>query len=436
MHDILGRGRRSIGVDLKRPEGRDAVLRLVEQADALIEGFRPGVTERLGIGPDECLARNPRLVYGRMTGWGQEGPYSLMAGHDINYIALSGTLSLIGRANQAPVPPLNLIGDFGGGGMLLAYGVVCGLLEASRSGEGQVIDAAMVDGAALLAAMVYGMVAGGTWGKRGTNLLDTGSWYYDVYETADGEYISFGSLEPQFFREMLRITGLADDVDGGGPVPDPTDRATWPAMKERIAAVIKTRTRAEWSELLEGSDACFAPVLTPQEAAAHPHNRQRATFTEVAGVMQPGPAPRFSRTRPGDRRPGGPARPAHRRGVGELGVQRRGGGQAARGRRCPLVRADSCPLFQVDDRAGEGAGDALDHLKSADDHPAEGIHRVGLGADDDVVRAGHVVGRDHAGNVADMAGHVGRLAHLGLDQDVGVHGHRLSFRRRDTSAAQ
>jgi alpha-methylacyl-CoA racemase len=298
VHDILGRGRRSIGVDLKRPEGRDTLLRLVEQADALIEGFRPGVTERLGIGPDECLARNPRLVYGRMTGWGQEGPYSLMAGHDINYIALSGTLSLIGRANQAPVPPLNLIGDFGGGGMLLAYGVVCGLLETSRSGEGQVIDAAMVDGAALLAAMVYGMVAGGTWGKRGTNLLDTGSWYYDVYETADGEYVSFGSLEPQFFREMLRITGLADDVDGGGPVPDPTDRATWPAMKERIAAVIKTRTRAEWSELLEGSDACFAPVLTPQEAAAHPHNRQRATFTEVAGVMQPGPAPRFSRTRP------------------------------------------------------------------------------------------------------------------------------------------
>ena len=265
VHDILGRGRRSIGVDLKRPEGRDAVLRLVEQADALIEGFRPGVTERLGIGPDDCLARNPRLVYGRMTGWGQEGPYSLMAGHDINYIALSGTLSLIGRANQAPVPPLNLIGDFGGGGMLLAYGVVCGLLEASRSGEGQVIDAAMVDGAALLAAMVYGMVAGGTWGKRGTNLLDTGSWYYDVYETAEGEYISFGSLEPQFFREMLRITGLADDVDGGGPVPDPTDRATWPAMKQRIAAVIKTRTRAEWSDLLEGSDACFAPVLTPRK---------------------------------------------------------------------------------------------------------------------------------------------------------------------------
>ena len=182
------------------------------------------MTERLGIGPDDCLARNPRLVYGRMTGWGQEGPYSAMAGHDINYIALSGTLSMIGRASQAPVPPLNLIGDFGGGGMLLAYGVVCGLLEASRSGQGQVIDAAMVDGAALLAAMIYGFRAGGTWGERGTNLLDTGAWYYEVYETADGGYISFGSLEPQFFREMLRITGLADDVDGRGPVPDQTDR--------------------------------------------------------------------------------------------------------------------------------------------------------------------------------------------------------------------
>ncbi len=298
VYDILGRGRRSIGVDLKRPEGRDAVLRLVEQADGLIEGFRPGVAERLGVGPDDCLGRNPRLVYGRMTGWGQEGPYSGMAGHDINYIALSGTLSLIGRANQAPVPPLNLIGDFGGGGMLLAYGVVCGLLEASRSGEGQVIDAAMVDGAALLAAMVYGMLSSGTWGKRGSNLLDTGSWYYDVYETSDGEYISFGSLEPQFFREMLRITGLADDVDGGGPIPDPTDRSTWPAMKQRIGAVVKTRTRAEWCDLLEGSDACFAPVLSPEEAAAHPHNQQRATFTEVAGIVQPGPAPRFSRTRP------------------------------------------------------------------------------------------------------------------------------------------
>jgi alpha-methylacyl-CoA racemase len=291
VHDVLGRGRRSVGVDLKHPEGRTTLLRLVEHADALIEGFRPGVAERLGVGPDDCLARNPRLVYGRMTGWGQTGPYAAMAGHDINYIALSGTLSLIGRVDEPPVPPLNLIGDFGGGGMLLAFGVVCALLETSRSGQGQVIDAAMVDGAALLATMVYGLRATGMWRDRGTNLLDTGAWYYEVYETADGQYVSFGSLEPQFFDEMVRITGLSE-------VPDPNDRATWPAMKARMATVIKTRTRAEWCELLEGSDACFAPVLSPDEAPRYPHNRQRGTFTEVAGVTQPAPAPRFSRTSP------------------------------------------------------------------------------------------------------------------------------------------
>jgi alpha-methylacyl-CoA racemase len=289
VYDVLGRGRRSVSVDLKHPDGRETVLRLVEQADALIDVYRPGVTERLGIGPDDCLARNPRLVYGRMTGWGQEGPYSGMAGHDINYIALSGTLSMIGRAGEAPVPPLNLIGDFGGGGMLLAYGLVCALLESSRSGQGQVLDAAMVDGAALLAGIIYGLRAAGTWRERGTNLLDTGAWYYEVYETADGGYISIGSLEPHFFQEMLRITGLTE-------VPDQNDRATWPEMKARLATVIKTRTRAEWCELLEGTDACFAPVLDPDEAVSHPHNRQRATFTEVAGVVQPAPAPRFSRT--------------------------------------------------------------------------------------------------------------------------------------------
>jgi alpha-methylacyl-CoA racemase len=298
VHDVLGRGRKSVGVDLKHAEGRETVLRLVEQADALIEGFRPGVTERLGIGPDDCLARNPRLIYGRMTGWGQDGPYASMAGHDINYIALSGTLSMIGRAGEPPVPPLNLVGDFGGGGMLLAYGVVCGLLEASRSGQGQVIDAAMVDGAALLAAMMHGFRASGMWGERGTNLLDTGAWFYEVYETADGGHVSFGSLEPQFFQEMLRITGLTADADGRGAVPDPTDRSTWPAMKERMAALVKTRTRAEWCELLEGTDACFAPVLSATEAPAHPHNQQRGTFAEVAGVPQPAPAPRFSRTAP------------------------------------------------------------------------------------------------------------------------------------------
>jgi alpha-methylacyl-CoA racemase len=288
---VLGRGKRSVGVDLKHPEGRRTVLRLVEQADSLIEGFRPGVTERLGIGPEDCLARNPRLVYGRMTGWGQDGPYAPMAGHDINYIALSGTLAMIGRAGEAPVPPLNLVGDFGGGGMLLAYGVVCALLEASRSGQGQVIDAAMVDGAALLAAMIHGFRAAGIWGERGTNLLDTGAWFYEVYETADGEHVSFGSIEPQFLQEMVRITGL-------DPAPDAANPAAWPEMKDRMAALVKTRTRAEWCELLEGSDACFAPVLHPDEAAAHPHNVHRSTFVEIGGVVQPAPAPRFSRTPP------------------------------------------------------------------------------------------------------------------------------------------
>ncbi len=298
LADILGRGRRSVGVDLKHPQGREAVLRLVEGAHALIEGFRPGVTERLGLGPDDCLARNPKLIYGRMTGWGQEGPYASTAGHDINYIALSGTLSMIGRAGEAPVPPLNLVGDFGGGGMMLAYGVVCGLLEASRSGRGQVIDAAMVDGSALLAAMIHGFRTTGMWGDRGSNLLDTGAWFYEVYETADGGHVSFGSIEPQFFQEMMRITGLADDADGLGPVPDQNDRSTWPAMKQRMADLVKTKTRDEWCDLLEGSDACFAPVLGPSEAPQHPHNQLRGTFAEVEGIVQPAPAPRFSRTEP------------------------------------------------------------------------------------------------------------------------------------------
>jgi alpha-methylacyl-CoA racemase len=293
--DVLGRGRRSLAVDLKNLDGREIVLRLVERADALIEGFRPGVTERLGLGPDDCAARNPKLVYGRMTGWGQSGPYASMAGHDINYIALSGTLDMIGRRGEAPVPPLNLVGDFGGGGMLLAFGVVCALLEASRSGQGQVVDAAMVDGAAVLAAMFHGLRSGGSWSpERGTNLIDTGAWFYDVYETADHKYISVGSIEPQFLAEMVRLTGL----DTGDPIPAQMDRKTWPAMKERIAAVIQKRTREEWCEILEGTDACFAPVLSPEEAARHPHNVERKTFTELDGVLQPMPAPRFSRTEP------------------------------------------------------------------------------------------------------------------------------------------
>jgi alpha-methylacyl-CoA racemase len=290
--DVLNRGRRSIGVDLKHPDGVETVLKLVEQADALVEGFRPGVAERLGIGPEVCLARNPRLVYGRMTGWGQDGPYAAMSGHDINYIALSGSLSAFGRKGDAPVPPLNLVGDFGGGGMLMAYGIVCGLLEAQRSGEGQVVDAAMVDGSALLATFIYGMRALGAWqDERGTNILDTGAWFYEVYETADGEYVSFGSLEPQFFAELIRLTGLADE-----DLPQQMDRTTWPAMKDRLAAVIRTKTRDEWCQLMEGTDVCFAPVLGMAEAPSHPHNRHRGTFVDVAGVAQPAPAPRFSRT--------------------------------------------------------------------------------------------------------------------------------------------
>ncbi|MHB1929544.1 MAG: CaiB/BaiF CoA transferase family protein [Acidimicrobiales bacterium] len=287
--DVLGRGRRSVGIDLKHPDGADALLRLAESADALIEGFRPGVAERLGVGPDDCLARNPGLVYGRMTGWGQEGPCAGMAGHDINYVALSGTLSLIGRAGAPPVPPVNLVGDFGGGGMLLAVGVLAALLEASRSGQGQVVDAAMVDGAALLAAMVWGFRAAGAWGERGTNLLDTGAWYYEVYETADGGHISLGSLEPQFLAEMLRLTGFEDPPAAG-------DRSAWPATKERLGALVRSRTRDEWVAILDGSDACFAPVLGLDEAPSHPHHVARGTFVDVDGVVQPAPAPRFSRT--------------------------------------------------------------------------------------------------------------------------------------------
>jgi len=288
--DVLARGRRSVAVDLKDPDGRDVVLRLVERADALIEGFRPGVTERLGIGPDDCLGRNPRLVYGRMTGWGQDGPLAQAAGRDINYLALSGTLAMIGRAGEPPVPPLTLLGDFGGGGMLLAFGVVCGLLEATRSGRGQVVDAAMLDGATLLAAMFHGLRASGDWhDERGTNLLDTGAGHYEVYETADGRYVSLGPLDAKSYELCMRLMGLDD-------APDPNDRAAWPATKARLAELVKTRTRDEWCRLLEGTDACFAPVLDPAEAPDHPHNRARGTFVEIDGVVQPAPAPRFSRT--------------------------------------------------------------------------------------------------------------------------------------------
>ncbi len=293
--DVLARGRQSVAVDLKQPAGVETVLRLIEGADALIEGFRPGVMERLGLGPDTCLARNPRLVYGRMTGWGQEGPYSLMAGHDINYIALGGVLAHVGRAGQAPLPPLNLVGDFGGGGMLLAFGIACGLVEAKASGQGQVVDAAMVDGSAILMTMFAGMMKSGAHtNERGTNLLDTGSHFYDVYETSDGQYVSLGSIEPQFYAELLKLSGLGEEPD----LPAQLDKGQWPAMKARLAAIMASKTRQQWCDIMEGSDVCFAPVLTMSEAAQHPHNVQRQTFVEVAGITQPAPAPRFSRTEP------------------------------------------------------------------------------------------------------------------------------------------
>lgn len=294
--DTMLRGRRNIALDLKHPDGVATLLDLVKKADALIEGFRPGVMERLGVGPDVCLALNPKLVFGRMTGWGQDGPYALAAGHDINYIALAGALAHIGRAGEAPVPPLNLVGDFGGGGMFLAYGVVCALLEAQRSGKGQVVDTAMVDGAATLMSMFWAFKNAGMYDEnaRGTNLLDTGAHFYDVFECADGQWVSIGSIEPQFYVELLQRTGLAGDPE----FAQQHDKAKWPQLKERLREVFLTRTRAEWCAEMEMTDVCFAPVLTMSDAAAHPHNIARGTFIEVAGVPQPAPAPRFSRTIP------------------------------------------------------------------------------------------------------------------------------------------
>jgi len=290
----LYRGRRSIGVDLKNPEGVELVLRLVESADALIEGYRPGVTERLGLGPDTCLARNPKLVYGRMTGWGQDGPMAQAAGHDINYIALAGALAHFGRAGDKPVPPINLVGDFGGGGMFMAFGIVCGILEAQRSGKGQVIDVAMVDGTAVLMSMMWGLAKIGAWREEhGTNVLDSGAPFYDVYETRDGKYISLGSLEPQFYAELLQRLGLAD-----AELPAQMDPTGWPQLREKFTALFKTKTREEWDAVLRGSDACYAPVLTMSEATNDEHIRARRTIIERGGVAQPAPAPRFSRTAP------------------------------------------------------------------------------------------------------------------------------------------
>ncbi len=292
--DVLNRGRRAVAVDLKRPAGVQVALRLVAQADALIEGFRPGVMERLGLGPDVCLAHNPRLVYGRMTGWGQSGPLAHAAGHDINYIALSGALHAIGTPEQ-PLPPLNLVGDFGGGALLLAWGMLAALWEARSSGQGQVVDAAMTDGAALLMAMMYGVKAGGLWSnERGANLLDGGAPFYGTYACADGKYLAVGPIEPQFYRLFLEKAGITDPE-----LANQYDLTAWPHQREKLAAILRTRTRDEWCALLEGSDACVTPVLDLEEAPQHPHNQARSTFVVVDDVLQPAPAPRLSRT-PGE----------------------------------------------------------------------------------------------------------------------------------------
>lgn len=293
--DISFRGKRSVVLDLKKTDGREAFLRLVETADAVIEGFRPGVCERLGIGPDECLHRNPRTIFGRITGWGQSGPLAKSAGHDINYIALTGALFSTGRAGAPPSIPLNLVGDMGGGGMLLAFGVVCGILNARVSGRGQVVDAAMVDGASLLMWMIHSWHAQGRWDvhRRGVNLLDGGSPYYDTYETRDGGYVSIGPLEPQFYSDLLARLGIDDER-----FTDQQNRAHWPVLRERLTHVFLSRTRAEWQQLLEGTDTCFAPVLALDEVPRHPHNREREAYLDIGGVIQPAPAPRFSATPP------------------------------------------------------------------------------------------------------------------------------------------
>ena len=291
--DILARSRRTVTADLKSAEGVAAVRALCRDADGVIEGFRPGVMERLGLGPDVLLADNPSLVYGRMTGWGQDGPLAQTAGHDINYIAIAGNLHTYGRAGEKPTPPINAIGDFGGGGMLLAFAMVSAILHARGGGPGQVVDCAMVDGSAILAAMTWSFHGAGQWqDARGTNLLDTGAPFYDSYETADGKYVAIGALEAQFWRELRQRLG----ADGEALPADHMDRAGWPAIRATLDALFRTRTQRQWSELFEGSDACFAPVLSLADAPHHPHNRARGTFVTVDGVLQPAPAPRYSRT--------------------------------------------------------------------------------------------------------------------------------------------
>jgi alpha-methylacyl-CoA racemase len=304
-HDVMLRGRRSVTLDLKSPGGTEAALRLAEKADAIVEGFRPGVMERLGLGPEVMLARNPRLVYGRMTGWGQDGPLAARAGHDINYIALSGVLHAIGRAGEAPVPPLNLVGDFGGGGLLLAFGIACGVIEARGSGRGQVVDAAMVDGASLLATMFSGMLASGQWNEaRGVNALDSGAPWYDTYATSDDKYVAIGAIEPKFYSTLLERLGLDP-----ASLPAQHDRAGWPVLRQRLAERFASHTRDEWCTTFDGADACFAPVLTFTESRHDAHRVARGGTIEIDGIAQPAPAPRFDRT------PGGARRPPPERGA-------------------------------------------------------------------------------------------------------------------------
>ena len=302
LSNLQGRNKRSLVLDLKHPDGAEIVLALVETADVLIEGYRPGVAERLGIGPDECRTRNPRLVYGRMTGWGREGPLANRAGHDINYIGLAGALHPIGRAGERPVPPLNLVGDYGGGALYLAMGILASLVERSRSGTGDVVDAAMVDGAASLMLPAYEMLAHGVWSdERGSNLLDGASPFYDTYEASDGKYLAVGAIETDFFAEFLKGLGLDHEN-----LPPQFDATGWRDLKETIGAVIATRTRDEWAEVFADTDACVTPVLSMSEAPEHPHNRIRETFIEVGGIVEPAPAPRFARS--ATTRPEPPAR--------------------------------------------------------------------------------------------------------------------------------
>ena len=302
--DPLQRSRKSIAIDLKSADGIAIVRDLCGTADGLIEGFRPGVMERLGLGPDVLLADNARLVFGRMTGWGQTGPYAKVAGHDINYTALAGALHAFGRKGAKPTPPINMVGDFGGGGMLLAFGMVSAILSAQKSGRGQVVDCAMVDGSALMMSMIWGLRAQGLWrDERGTNMLDTGAHFYDTYQCADGAFISVGAIEPQFYAELRRLMGLADDPAFDAQL----DACGWDTLSDRLAALFRTRTRAQWCDILEMTDACFAPVLSMAEAPMHPHNRERRTFDTIGTATQPMPAPRYSTTPTADPIAAGPA---------------------------------------------------------------------------------------------------------------------------------